>query len=67
MIKDVPDLYKFFSDYGANQLVDRKYMFQNFTTIRFEVVSNMVMNAMKSRSLAETDGAKEIILFQNDY
>ena len=28
MIKDVPDLYKFFPDYEANQLVDRNTCFK---------------------------------------
>ena len=64
MIKYIPDLYKFFPDYGENQLVDRKYVFQVLTTIKFEAVSNMVMNARKSRSLAETDGAEGTILIQ---
>ena len=64
MIKDVLDLSKLFPDYRANQLVDRKYMLQVLTTIRFEAVSNMVMNARKNRSLEETDSAEGTILIQ---
>ena len=66
MIKDVQDLMVYFPDYKDNQMPDRNYMFQILTTMRYEQVSNMLMNARKNRALQEKVDDNELVFVNKE-
>ena len=47
MVKDVPDLIKFFPDFKNKQNCDRGYMIQVLASTRYDEISNMIKNAKK--------------------
>ena len=61
MIKEVPDLMRFYPDYKDNQRPDRKYMFQILTTMRYNEVYNMLQNSRKNRALEENPSEEEFV------
>ena len=66
MVKDVPDLIKFFPDFKDKQKCDRRYMFQVLASTRYDEISNMIKNARKNRSLLENNDEAETILIHKD-
>ena len=66
MVKDVPDLIKFFPDFKDKQKCDRTYMFQVLASTRYDEISNMIKNARKNRSLLENNDEAETILIHKD-
>ena len=62
MVKETEDIMKYFPDYRESQTIDRKYMFQILTTLRFDVINNMIQNARKNRSKIEREDVQERIL-----
>ena len=62
MVKDVPELNKFLSDFKDKKKCDRKYMFQILATMRYDELSSMIRNAKKNRFLLESNGEDETIL-----
>ena len=66
MVKDVPDLIKFFPDFKYKQKCDRRYMFQVLASTHYDEISNMIKNARKNRSLLENNDEAETILIHKD-
>ena len=66
IVKDAPDLIKFFPDFKDKQKCDRRYMFQVLAQTRYDEISNMVKNARKNRSLLENNDEAETILIHKD-
>ena len=67
MVKDVPDLIKFFPDFKDKQKCDRRYMFQVLASIRYDEISNIIKNSRKNRSLLENNDKAETILIHKDF
>ena len=47
MVKDVPELNKFFPDFKDKKKWDQKYMFQILATMHHDELSSMIRNAKK--------------------
>ena len=66
MVKDVPELNKFYLDFKDKKKCDRKYMFQILATMRFDEISSMIRNAKKNRFLLENNDEDETILIHKN-
>ena len=66
MVKDVPELNKFFPNFKDKKKYDRKYMFQIFATMRHDELSSMIRNAKKNRFLFENNDEDETILIHKN-
>ena len=66
MVRDVPDLIKFFPDFKYKEKCDRRYMFQVLASIRYDEIFNMIKNARKNKSLLENNDEAETIIIHND-
>ena len=47
MVKDVPELNKFFPDFKDKKKWDQKYIFQILATMHHDELSSMIRNAKK--------------------
>ena len=66
MVKDVPELNKFLSDFKDKKKCDRKYMFQILATMRHDELSSMIRNARKNKFLLENNDEDETILIHKN-
>ena len=62
MVKDVPELNKFYPDFKDKKKCDRKYMFQILATMRHDELSSIIRNIKKNRFLLENNDEDETIL-----
>ena len=66
MVKDVPELNKFFPDFKDKKKCDWKYMYQILATMHHNELSSMIRNVKKNRFLLENNDEDETILIHKN-
>ena len=65
-IKEVPDLMKHFPDYPENVVPDRTYLFTILSTLKGDVLKQLIKNAHKNRAIENEDDNNKLIEVRND-
>ena len=67
LIKDVPELMLYFSNYKANQLPNKKHMFNILATRRYEELSNIEKIARQNGSLEKPQDENKLVCITKSF
>ena len=67
MVKDIPDLMKYFQEFDENELPDRSFMWGMLFTLRRDEWVKLVDEARKRRCQEEKENKDEFIEIDQDY
>ena len=67
MVKDIPDLMKYFPEFGENELQDRSFMWGVLFTLRRDEWVKLVDEARKRRCQEEKENKDKLIEIDQDY
>ena len=67
MVKDIPDLMKYFPEFDENELPDRSFMWGVLFTLRRDEWVKLVDEVRKRRCQEEKENKDELIEIDQDY